>query len=59
MKVYSISAIQGQISFKKEVSAISYIDARNKFYNEEHRFNSYNTFSYVEPIFIKSITRRY
>ena len=59
MKIYRISATQGQISFKKDIEANSMASAKNKFYNLEHKYDSYSSFGYMEPIGIKSITRRY
>ena len=56
MFVYRISAIQGQISFKKTVRAHSYNDAKSKFMLEENKNN--RSFPYIAPnIVIESIFR--
>jgi hypothetical protein len=58
MQVYKISSTQGQISFKKNIKASSYQDAKNKFYNEINKTN--NSFPYIHPdIEIENIFRRY
>ena len=58
MKVYRISALQGQISFKKNIEADTYQDAKNKFYNEISKTNY--SFPYIQPdIVIENISRRY
>lgn len=58
MKIYRISATQGNVSFNKSIKANSYQDARNKFKIDNNKNNI--SFPFIEPeIDIEEITRRY
>lgn len=39
IRIYRISAIQKEISFKQNIKADSYQDAKNKFYNEINKID--------------------
>ena len=55
MKVYRITGSQGKISFKQNIQANDYQDAKNKFINSNKKFDSYSTFKTPPDIIIDDI----
>lgn len=57
MKIYRITGSQGKISFKQNIQANDYQDAKNKFINSNKKFDSYSTFATPPDIIINRIER--
>ena len=57
MKVYRITGLQGKISFKQNIQANDYQDGKNKFINNNKKFDSYSTFKTPPDIIIENIQR--
>ena len=58
MNIYRISAMQGQVSFRKTIKADTYEEARKKFNIEINKNNM--SFPYIQPeLDIVNINKRY